>query len=115
MHARKLAQLLSHVQISATPWMVACQAPLSLGFSRQEYGSGLRCNWQDSQKEQKGHRVKAQSPFHSHHHILPRATITHHICEHLPGIFYVYSRMCVKILFFNGQQAHAKMFCITSH
>ena len=26
---------------SATPWTVACQAPLSMGFSRQEYWSGL--------------------------------------------------------------------------
>ena len=26
---------------SATPWTVACQAPLSVGFSRQEYWSGL--------------------------------------------------------------------------
>ena len=25
----------------ATPWTVACQAPLSVGFSRQEYCSGL--------------------------------------------------------------------------
>ena len=25
----------------ATPWTVACQPPLSIGFSRQEYGSGL--------------------------------------------------------------------------
>ena len=25
----------------ATPWTVACQAPLSMGFSRQEYTSGL--------------------------------------------------------------------------
>ena len=25
----------------ATPWAVACQAPLSMGFSRQEYWSGL--------------------------------------------------------------------------
>ena len=25
----------------ATPWTVACQAPLSKGFSRQEYRSGL--------------------------------------------------------------------------
>ena len=24
-----------------TPWTVARQAPLSMGFSRQEYGSGL--------------------------------------------------------------------------
>jgi len=27
----------------ATPWTLGCQAPLSKGFSRQEYGSGLPC------------------------------------------------------------------------
>ena len=26
---------------SVTPWTVACQAPLSMGFSRQEYWGGL--------------------------------------------------------------------------
>ena len=33
----------SHVWFFATPWTVACQALLSLGFSRQEYWSGLPC------------------------------------------------------------------------
>ena len=28
---------------SVTPWTVAHQAPLSMGFSRQEYWSGLPC------------------------------------------------------------------------
>ena len=32
---------LSHVQLFATPWTVAYQAPLSMGFSREEYWSGL--------------------------------------------------------------------------
>ena len=32
---------LSHVQLFATPWTVAYQAPLSMGFSRQEYWSGV--------------------------------------------------------------------------
>ena len=32
---------LSHVRLFVTPWMVACQVPLSMGFSRKEYGSGL--------------------------------------------------------------------------
>ena len=36
-----VAQLLSCVPLLATPWTVACQAPLSMGFSRQEYWSGL--------------------------------------------------------------------------
>ena len=31
----------SHVWLSATPWTVARQAPLSMGFLRQEYWSGL--------------------------------------------------------------------------
>ena len=35
------ARMLSHGQLSATPWTVACQAPLSMGLSRQEYWSGL--------------------------------------------------------------------------
>ena len=33
----------SHVQLFATLCTVACQAPLSMGFSRQEYWSGLSC------------------------------------------------------------------------
>ena len=32
---------LSHVQLLATPWTAAHQAPLSLGFARQEYWSGV--------------------------------------------------------------------------
>ena len=41
---KKLWCLLSHtscVQLSATPWTMARQVPLSIGFSRQEYWSGL--------------------------------------------------------------------------
>ena len=37
----QLVKLLSRVQLFATPWTVAHQAPLSIGFSRQEYWSGL--------------------------------------------------------------------------
>ena len=32
---------LSRVRLLATPWTAAHQAPLSMGFSRQEYGNGL--------------------------------------------------------------------------
>ena len=35
------AQWLSRVQLFATLWTVAHQAPLSMGFFRQEYWSGL--------------------------------------------------------------------------
>ena len=40
MHACMLS-CFSHVPLFATPWTVACKAPLSMGFSRQEYWSGL--------------------------------------------------------------------------
>ena len=33
----------SHVRLFVTPWIVARQTPLSMGFSRQEYWSGLPC------------------------------------------------------------------------
>ena len=33
----------SCVQLFMTPWTVAHQAPLSMGFSRQEYWSGSPC------------------------------------------------------------------------
>ena len=32
---------LSRVRLFATPWTIAYQAPPSMGFSRQEYWSGL--------------------------------------------------------------------------
>ena len=35
------AQSLSHVQLRATPWTVACQTPQVVELSRQEYWSGL--------------------------------------------------------------------------
>ena len=38
-HACSIAQSC----LTLTPWTVARQAPLSMGFSRQEYWSGLLC------------------------------------------------------------------------
>ena len=35
------AQSFSHVWLFSAPWNVACQAPLSMEFSRQEYWSGV--------------------------------------------------------------------------
>ena len=36
-------QFLSQFRIFVTPWTVARQAPLSMGFSRQKHWSGLLC------------------------------------------------------------------------
>ena len=38
-----VVQLLSRVQLFVTPLTAACQAPLPMRFSRQEYWSGLPC------------------------------------------------------------------------
>ena len=37
----QITQSLNHVQLFVTPQTTACQPPLSMGFSRQEYWSGL--------------------------------------------------------------------------
>ena len=37
----EVVKLLSCVQLFVTPWTVAYKAPPSMGFSRQEYWSGL--------------------------------------------------------------------------
>ena len=40
-HLKVKVKLLSHVQLFVTLWTVAGQAPPSMGFSRQEYWSGV--------------------------------------------------------------------------
>ena len=37
------ACMVNHIWLFVTPWTIACQAPLSMGFSRKEYCSGLAC------------------------------------------------------------------------
>ena len=37
------ACMLSSVRLFTTLWTIACHAPLSMGFARQEYWSGLPC------------------------------------------------------------------------
>ena len=43
-----VVQSFSHVQLFATPWTVALQAPLSMGFPRQEYWSGFAISFRGS-------------------------------------------------------------------
>ena len=41
MYGAYCAQMFSCVWLFATAWTIACQVPLSMGFSRQEYWSGF--------------------------------------------------------------------------
>ena len=36
---------LNHARLFETPWTVACQAPLSMGFPRQEYSQARILEW----------------------------------------------------------------------
>ena len=49
----------SRVRLFVTPWTVAHQAPLSMGFSRQEYGSGVPC---PPPEEFSSSRIESTSP-----------------------------------------------------
>ena len=42
-HLKVKVKSLSCVRLFTTPWTSVHQAPLSMGFSRQEYWSGLPC------------------------------------------------------------------------
>ena len=41
MASKLISHVLSHVLLFAAPWSAASQAPLSMGFPRQEHWSGL--------------------------------------------------------------------------
>ena len=48
---------LNSVWLSATPWTVAHQAPLSIGFSRQEYWSGVPMEYYSIAKKKQTHTM----------------------------------------------------------
>ena len=56
---RSICDSRSVLSDSVTPWTAACQAPLSMGFSRQEYWSGLPC---PSPRDLPDPRIKPRSP-----------------------------------------------------
>ena len=58
-HVSAAVQSVSRVQLFVTPWTVARQAPLSMGFSRQEYWSELPF---PSSKNLPDPRIKPSSP-----------------------------------------------------
>ena len=76
-------KLLSHVRLFVTPWTIACQAPPSMGFSRQEYWSGLPFlsprDLPDPGIEPRSPALQADSlPSEP-----PGAPIRHHVCGNL--------------------------------
>ena len=64
-------KLLSRVWLLATPWTASCQAPPSMGFSRQEHWSGLPLpSPQYLVEELRSHMPHGQNPKHKTEAIL---------------------------------------------
>ena len=61
MHACVLS-CFSHVWLFVMLWTVACQAPLSMGFSRQEYWSRVSCSPSEDLPDQGIESVYLKSP-----------------------------------------------------
>ena len=69
----KVKDTLSHIWLLSTPWTAAHQAPPSMGFSRQEYWSG----------------VPLPSPCSMLPRLTPFSTLWHWVCF-LMFLFYIY-------------------------
>ena len=110
----------SCVQLFVTPWTVAHQAPLSMGFSRQEYWSGLPFpspgNLPDPGIKPGSPALQADSlPFepsgktytnththiytHTHTHISISVSIVHSLSLSLSLSLYVYIRTYIQELY----------------
>ena len=61
---------LSCVQLLATPWTAAYQAPPSMGFSRQEYWSGLPLPSPDLRARNSVFQTCSSNYLHTYHHPL---------------------------------------------
>ena len=72
---------LSCVRLFETPWTVAHQAPLSMGFSRQEYWTGLPC---PSPRDFPNPGIKPRSS----------ALQTDYLLFELPGKLHLYTYVC---------------------
>ena len=77
------ARVLSHfsrVRLFVALWTVACQDPLSMGFSRQEYWSGLPCPPPEDLPDPGIEPISLTSPALSGGFFISSATWEAHIC-----------------------------------
>ena len=93
---------LSHVQLFVTPWTVAHQAPLSMGFSRQENSGGLPLpppgNHPETGTESQSPELKADSLLSE----IPRNPFYHKsILNFVKYFFCIYWNMIFIINFCN--------------
>ena len=89
-------KLLSHVWPSAIPWTSAFQAPLSMGFSRQEYWSGVPLPSSQSWHRQPQFWVVERTSLISH---IQRTALKHVKETHFPFVPYDCVFIKDKVLF----------------
>ena len=70
----------SCVQLFVTPWTVARQAPLSMGFSRQQYWNGLPCPPQRDLPNLEIEPTSLTSPALTDRFFTTRTTWEAHVC-----------------------------------
>ena len=81
----------SRVRLFVTPRTVACQALLSMGFSRQQYWSGLPCPPQaHTQTQAKTHRGE-HTHTHTHSGILRQPHMSTHTHTHTQRITWAHT------------------------
>ena len=94
------AQSLSCVQLFATWWTVACKAPLSVGFSYQEYWSGLPF---PSPEDFPNPRIEPESSVspgsQTDSLLLSRQGIVITLCNYLFSQLFLFSVFAVSLLF----------------
>ena len=97
------ASSLSHVPLFATPWTVAHQASLFMGFSRQEYWSRLPCPPPgDLPNPEVEHRSPALQRDHLSHHGRPYSIYKISVIGYMLYAFlyiYIYINMKLDIYF----------------
>ena len=89
---------LSPVRPSATPWTAAFQAPLSMGFSRQEYWSGVPLPSPHGQ-------ARSTNCFHVSREHVPR------IINLLSSLARMWAHTTIVLLFGGVSRASVRRFC----
>ena len=103
--------VLSHGHLFATPWSVALQAPLFLGFPRQEYWSGLPFFSSRGSSQPSDQTLISCISCIGRWILLP----LHHLGS--PCIYYIYmkSYMCIlHIYIYKVQKIDTKLFIVIS-
>ena len=89
LHCMKVkVKSLSRIWLVATPWTAAYQAPLSMGFSRQEYWSGVPLS---SPKGMLGHPYFATDEKRLARQGMGRRAVS--LCLH-QGLFIIFRKAC---------------------